>query len=189
MEYTSRYHLTADQISSEFMQVEAAKRDAANFAPLYSKYYKQIFLYVYQRMNDKDTAFDVTAQVFLKALTNLEAYEFRGVPFGSWLYRIAQNEVMQVFRDKKARRTVNADVSDIKHLFEEIEECYYIEYQDQVIQLIKQLPEDELQLIEMRFFEKRPFKEIAEILMLTETNTKVKLYRILERLKKVIKKA
>jgi len=182
----SRYHATTDQISSEFMQIEAAKRDVNQFAPLYNKYYKQIFGYVYQRMEDKDTAFDVTSQVFLKALTNLGKYEFKGVPFASWLYRIAHSEVMQVFRDKKAKRTVNCDVGDFKNLFEEIEEGYYEEYQARVMQIIKQLPEDELQLIEMRFFEKRQFREIAEIMMLTETNAKVKLYRILERIKKTI---
>jgi RNA polymerase sigma-70 factor (ECF subfamily) len=182
----SRYHATSEQISSEFMQIEAAKRDVNQFAPLYNKYYKQIFGYVYQRMEDKDTAFDVTSQVFLKALTNLGKYEFKGVPFASWLYRIAHSEVMQVFRDKKAKRTVNADVGDFRNLFEEVEEGYYEEYQAKVMQLIKQLPEDELQLIEMRFFEKRQFREIAEILMLTETNAKVKLYRILERIKKAI---
>ena len=54
--------------------------------------------------------------------------------------------------------------------------------------VIKELPEDELQLIELRFFEKRAFKEIAEILNLTETNAKVKLYRILERVKKTLTK-
>ena len=189
MDFTSRYHATTEQISSEFMQIEAAKLDASQFAPLYNKYYKQIFLYVYQRMDDRDTAFDITSQVFLKALTNLVKYEFKGVPFASWLYRIAHSEVMQVFRDKKSQRTVNVDVGDFRNLFEEIEECYYEEYKGKVMQLIKQLPEDELQLIEMRFFEKRPFKEIAEILMLTETNAKVKLYRILERLKKAITKA
>ena len=43
-------------------------------------------------------------------------------------------------------------------------------------------------LFELRFFEKRPFKEIAEILNLTETNAKVKLYRILERVKKTLTK-
>jgi RNA polymerase sigma-70 factor (ECF subfamily) len=53
---------------------------------------------------------------------------------------------------------------------------------------MKELPEDELQLIEMRFFEKRAFKEIAEIMMMTENNAKVKLYRILERIKKILTK-
>jgi len=188
MSFTSKYHASAEQISSEFMQIEAAKRDATNFGPIYNKYYKQIFGYIYQRMDDKDVAFDVTSQVFLKALTNLHKYEFKGVPFASWLYRIAHSEVMQVFRDKKSSRTVNADVADIKHLCEEIQESYYEDFMPALGRIIKDLPEDELQLIEMRFFEKRPFKEIAEIMMMTENNTKVKLYRILERLKKVLTK-
>jgi RNA polymerase sigma-70 factor (ECF subfamily) len=188
MSFTSKYHASAEQISSEFMQIEAAKRDATNFGPIYNKYYKQIFGYIYQRMEDKDVAFDVTSQVFLKALTNLHKYEFKGVPFASWLYRIAHSEVMQVFRDKKSSRTVNADVADIKHLCEEIQESYYEDFMPVLGRIIKELPNDELQLIEMRFFEKRPFKEIAEIMMMTENNAKVKLYRILERLKKVLTK-
>jgi RNA polymerase sigma-70 factor, ECF subfamily len=188
MSFSPKYHATAEQMSQEHVQVEAAKRDPNFFAPLYNKYYKQIFGYVYQRMEDKETAFDVTAQVFLKALTNLHKYEFKGVPFASWLYRIAQSEVYQMFRDKKAQRTVNADVGDLKFIFEEIEESYYEEYTPRVLKMIKELPEDEIKLIEMRFFEKRPFKEIAEILDITENNAKVRLYRILERIKKAITK-
>lgn len=188
MSFTSKYHASAEQISSEFMQIEAAKRDVTHFGPIYNKYYKQIFGYIYQRMEDKEVAFDVTSQVFLKALTNLHKYEFKGVPFASWLYRIAHSEVMQVFRDKKSSRTVNADVADIKHLCEEMQENYYEDFLPALGRIMKDLPEDELQLIEMRFFEKRPFKEIAEIMMMTENNTKVKLYRILERLKKVLTK-
>jgi RNA polymerase sigma-70 factor (ECF subfamily) len=38
----------------------------------------------------------------------------------------------------------------------------------------------------MRFFEQRPFKEIAEVLNITESNAKVRTYRVLERLKKII---
>jgi RNA polymerase sigma-70 factor, ECF subfamily len=188
MTFSSKYHATTEQISSEFMQIEAAKRDANYFAPLYDKYYKQIFGYIYQRMEDKETAFDVTSQVFLKALTNIHKYEFKGVPFGSWLYRIAHSEVMQVFRDRKAQRTINADVSDIRFLCEEIQEDYYADFMPALASVMKALPEDELQLIEMRFFEKRAFKEIAEIMMMTETNAKVKLYRVLERIKKTLTK-
>jgi RNA polymerase sigma-70 factor (ECF subfamily) len=188
MSFSPKYHATADQLTQEHLQVEAAKRDPNFFAPLYNKYYKQIFAYVYQRMDDKETAFDVTSQVFLKALTNLYKYEFKGVPFASWLYRIAQSEVYQMFRDKKAKRTVNADVGDLKFLFEEIEESYYDDYTPKVMKLIKELPEADIKLIEMRFFEKRQFKEIAEILEITENNAKVKLYRILEKIKKEITK-
>lgn len=188
MEFSPRYHHTAEMLQSEQQIIEAAKQNPEHFGPLYDKYYKQIFGYVYQRMDSKDVAFDLTAQVFLKALTNLEKYEYKGVPFASWLYRIAHSEVMQLFRNNKKLRTINADVSDLRNICEEVEEEYMEQYKSILMTVIKDLPEDELQLIELRFFEKRAFKEIAEILNITETNAKVKLYRILERVKKTLTK-
>jgi RNA polymerase sigma-70 factor, ECF subfamily len=186
MDFSPRYHHTETMLQTEQHLIEAAKQNPEHFAPLYDKYYKQIFGYVYQRMDCKDTAFDLTSQVFLKALTNLQKYEYKGVPFASWLYRIAQNEVMQLFRTKKNLRTINADVSDLRFICEEVEEEYMEQYKAVLMTVIKDLPEDDLQMVELRFFEKRPFKEIAEILNLTETNAKVKLYRILERVKKTL---
>lgn len=188
MEVYSRYHHTADMLQTEQHLIEAAKQNPENFGPLYDKYYKQIFGYIYQRMDCKDTAFDVTSQVFLKALNNLSKYEYKGVPFASWLYRIAHSEVMQSFRNKKNQRTINADISDLRNICEEVEQEYMEEYKSILMSVIKDLPEDDLQLIELRFFEKRQFKEIAEILSLTETNAKVKLYRILDKVKKTLTK-
>jgi RNA polymerase sigma-70 factor (ECF subfamily) len=186
MNFNPRYHHTTTQLLDEQMIIEAAKQNPERFGPIYDKYYKQIFGYVYQRMDCKDTAFDVTAQVFLKALTNLNRYEYKGVPFASWLFRIAHSEVMQLFRDQKNKRAINADVGDLKNIYEEVQEPFFEEYLPALQQMIKQLPEEDLQLIEMRFFEQRPFKEIAEILNITENNAKVRMYRVLERLKKTI---
>ena len=188
MEFSPRYHHTADMLQTEQHLIEAAKQNPEHFGPLYDKYYKQIFGYVYQRMDCKDSAFDLTSQVFLKALTNIEKYEYKGVPFASWLYRIAHSEVMQSFRTKKNLRTINADISDLRNICEEVEHEYMEEYKSILMTVIKNLPEDDVQLIELRFFEKRAFKEIAEILSLTETNAKVKLYRILEKVKKTLTK-
>ncbi len=186
MSYNAKYHQTTLQLEQEQMIIEAAKENPENFGPLYDKYYKQIFGYLYQRMDCKETAFDLTAQVFLKALTNLKRYEYKGVPFASWLYRIAHSELMQLFRDKKNKRAINADIGDIRYLFEEVEENYLEEYLPALKKAISELDEEDLNMVEMRFFEKRPFKEIGEILNITENNAKVRMYRILERLKKAI---
>lgn len=186
MSFNSKYHHSAVQLQEEQVIIEAAKINPEQFAPLYDKYYKQIFGYLYQRMDCKDTAFDLTAQVFLKALTNINRYEYKGVPFASWLYRIAHSELMQMFRDKKNKRAVNADIGDLRHICEETEEFYLEEYIPVLKKAIAELDEEDLQLVEMRFFEKRPFKEIGEILNITENNAKVRMYRILERLKKAI---
>jgi RNA polymerase sigma-70 factor, ECF subfamily len=186
MSYNARYHHTAIQLQEEQLIIEAAKTNPDHFAPLYDKYYKQIFGYLYQRMDDKDNAFDLTAQVFLKALMNISRYEFKGVPFASWLYRIAHSELMQLFREQKNKRAINADISDLRFICEEAEEFYLEDYLPLLKKAIIELDTDDLQMVELRFFEKRAFKEIGEIMNITENNAKVRMYRILERLKKVI---
>ena len=139
-------------------------------------------------MDSKDSAYDVTGQVFLKALSNLHKYQFKGVPFASWLYRIAHNEVMQLFRTQKGKRAINADVSDLRYICEENEAPFFEEYIPAIKKLIQELNSEDLQMVELRFFERRPFKEIAEILEITEVNAKVRMYRIIEKLKKSLSK-
>ena len=188
MAINPHYHHNGEQLADELMIIEAAKRDPEQFAPLYEKYYRQIFNYVHQRLTSKDTVFDITGQVFLKALTNLDRYQFKGVPFASWLYRIAHNEVMQLYRTQKDKRAINADIGDLRFICEENDSPFFEEYIPAIKQLVQQLDHDDLQLVELRYFEKRPFKEIAEILDITEVNAKVRMYRIIEKLKKSLSK-
>ena len=180
------YHIPEGQMLSEQEHIIAAKDDPGRFAPLYNTYYEPIFRFVYQRLDSRDIAFDITAQVFLKALSNIKKYEFKGVPFSSWLYRIAINELNQIFRNNKARRTVNADSDALFYIIEEINEDKLDAYHDGLADCLAELDKDSLQMIEMRFFEKMAFKEIGEILGMTENNAKVKTYRILEKLKTLI---
>ena len=176
----SKYHHSAEQLSREEKQIKAAKRDRSKFGVLYNKYYEQIYLFIFARIESEDTVADLTSQVFLKAMLSLERYEFRGLPFSSWLYRIAQNELRLFYRSRKSKRIVSADSEDLIHLLEDFKE----EEKEREIDLeglvfaLRQLPPDDVELIEMRYFEKRPFKEVAEILEITENNAKVKTYRI-----------
>lgn len=186
MEVVSKYHATREDMFRENVLVEEAKKDPARFQVLYNNYYERIFLFVWQRMDDKDVAFDVTSQVFLKAMLNLHKYQFKGVPFASWLYRIAKSEVYTVFRKQQTQRTVNIETAGLRDMADELEEDKYAPYIDALKEAVLELEEEDMQFIEMRFFEKRAFKEIAEILGITENNAKVKTYRLLEKLKRII---
>jgi RNA polymerase sigma-70 factor (ECF subfamily) len=53
--------------------------------------------------------------------------------------------------------------------------------------ILKKISAADFQLIEMRFFEKRPFSEIGELLDITENNAKVKAYRVIQKLKNLFK--
>lgn len=189
MEVVSKYHVSNERQAEELAVIEAAKKDKAHFELIYNRYHEQIFRYIYQRMEDKDTAYDVTSQVFLKAMCNLHKFEYKGVPFSSWLYRIAKSEVYDMLRKNQHLRAVNIDDVQLADMMDDMKEETNLEkYGQRLATAIAALEEEDLQLVEMRFFEKRAFKEIGEILEITENNAKVKLYRILERLKKVLTK-
>ena len=180
------YHQSEEQLINENNDVQAAKSDLKHFESLYNKYHEQIFRYVYQRIDNIDLAHDITSQVFLKAMNKLHQYQFKGVPFSSWLYRIAMSEVYQYFKDKKAERTINFETEKIKDFIDEIEIDDMENKLTLLLEKIAELPDNDLEMIELRYFEHRPFKEISELLNISESNAKVKIHRIIKKLKMAV---
>ena len=181
------YHQSESQIDLERKQIEAAKQDRQAFRPIYEKYYEGVFRFVYKRTADSDLTADITSQIFLKAMSRLDGYEFRGIPFSAWLYRIASNEVVQHFRRNAKDRVVYVDEVISDEIVEEVDHLDFEVKRELLSQALKELDEDRLILIEMRFFEKRSFQEIGEILDMTANNAKVKTYRSIDQLKKIIR--
>ncbi|MBA3665676.1 MAG: sigma-70 family RNA polymerase sigma factor [Bacteroidetes bacterium] len=167
----------------EKQQIEDSKTDPKCFEPLYIKYYEQILRFVYKRIEGLDDSREVTAIVFTKALTNISKYTHMGFPLSSWLYRIAINEINLFYRHTKKTRIISLDMKAVANIAEEENPGA-----ERIVTLKKSLTylsEEELLLIELRYFEERPFAEIGEILAITENNAKVKTYRVLKKLREV----
>ncbi len=182
----NNHHKSSNVILQELQEIELAKHNPEKFAVLYERYFKSIFLFVFKRTNDEDISADITSQVFLKALINISKYQFKGVPFSAWLYRIAFNEINLYFRNNKSSRFVNIDENGILNILVEVKENDSTELQHKIMNAVKKLNLKELQLIELRFFEKHSFAEVGIIVGTTENNAKVKVYRILDKLKKMM---
>jgi RNA polymerase sigma-70 factor, ECF subfamily len=175
------------QLPNEEEVIRNARLNPENFRLLYEKYYRTIFLFLLRRVGDKETTADLTSQVFLKALLNISRYDFRGLPFSAWLYRIATNECSDLFRRRKRVRFVVLEESAAEHLYDEIfDDDAREELKKRLPGVLEQLKPAELQLIELRYMESRPFKEVADILGITENHAKVKVYRTLEKMKKLL---
>lgn len=187
MEKESEYHQSKQDILLEENQIKAAQQNSLLFEPLYNKYYEKIVRFIYQRVNTKEEAFDITSQVFYKCMLHLKKYEFRGLPFSAWLYRIALNELNMMYRSNKVDKVLNVDTAGLHYIAADIEEEDIEIKHTAIANAIALLPEEELHLIEMRFFEKRSFKEIGDILNINENNAKVRLYRCLDKVKMMIK--
>ncbi|MCU0451520.1 MAG: sigma-70 family RNA polymerase sigma factor [Bernardetiaceae bacterium] len=179
-------HQSERAIAEENDIVERAKTNPEVFGFLYEKYYRSIFVFIDRRVEDRQTADDLTSQVFLKAMLNLPKYQFKGLPFSAWLYRIASNQINEFYRNSHQSRVVSLDDTHLERLFGEAGETAHRDRANLVRHLLDQLEPAEVQLLELRFFEDRPFKEIAYILDITENNAKVKTYRILEKLRKLL---
>jgi RNA polymerase sigma-70 factor, ECF subfamily len=177
------------QMTHEEALILRAKHDPAAFKPLYEKYYRSIFLFILHRTGDKDLTADLTSQVFLKALVKIAGYTFRGLPFSAWLYRIAINECNDFFRRSKRSRIVVLEDEIADLLYEEMfAHDTQEELRGRLPGILKLLKYEELQVVELRFMEGRPFKEVADILGISENYAKVKTYRILEKMKKLFTK-
>ncbi len=184
--YTAR---SAD-VSEEQAWVMAAQQDSRKFEPLYNRYYEAIYRFVYQRVNDKHATSDITSEVFIKALSSLSSFSNQGIPFSSWLFRITRNMLIDRFRKGKNHRVINVETSALAGMAEEAEVSNVDEGKmNRMLQCLENLADEDMQLIEMRYFEKRSFKEIGEILDITENNAKVKTYRILDKMKNLMLQA
>jgi RNA polymerase sigma-70 factor (ECF subfamily) len=91
----------------EHKLIKKAQNDMAFFEPIYELYYLPIFYFVARRTNNRDVAGEVTSIVFLKALENIKKYNFQGLPFSAWLYRIAQNTSVDMYRKNKAQHVID----------------------------------------------------------------------------------
>jgi RNA polymerase sigma-70 factor, ECF subfamily len=180
-------HKTDKDIELELQQINAAKENPRHFNVLYEKYFKSIYVFVYRRTGNEEHSADITSLVFLKALMNIKKYEFKGMPFSAWLFRIAFNEVNMHFRKNRTNRIVSIELSGIQQMAQEAELTDNTEALQLMTSALKKLESDDIHLIELRFFEKRSFAEVGEIVGVTENNAKVKVYRIIDKIKQLMK--
>jgi RNA polymerase sigma-70 factor (ECF subfamily) len=192
MTETPTYHKTTKEIEGEKELILKAQKTPKDFAPLYEQYYLQIFKYVIKRVKDENDAAEITSTIFAKALFNIKKFKFKGFPFSSWLYRIASNEITDYYRKKQASKYVRVTEDQLNYLIDNAVEEITIQSDkeekfSQLIISLELLTDDDLELIEMRFFEERSFKEMAGILNLTEGNARIKTHRAITKLKNSIK--
>lgn len=165
--------------------IEKAKEDLRFFKPLYEKYYEQVFRVVYARVGEVELAGEVCSEAFAKAMVNLSKFKYKGFPFSAWLVRIAINCCHDYFRAAKAERTIGLE-SYLNHdlIFEiELDNKEKDIWLEVLPEVLRQLKPEELELVELRFFEGRSYSEIAYLLGIKEGNAKTKTYRILKRMK------
>jgi RNA polymerase sigma-70 factor (ECF subfamily) len=173
-----------DDIRKEYAILERSGKNAQAFGELYELYFDRIFNFIYRQTDDEDLTADLCSQTFLNALKNAGKFEFRGVPVSAWFYRIASNEVNKHYRKIKKEKVFSIEEVLVKELIEISNDSWSDELIQKLLDYMKELPTDMLEVLQLRFFEDKDFKEIAYILNITESGAKMRTYRSLDRLRK-----
>ena len=161
--------------------IEAARKDPNEFGELYLLYAQPVFRYLFSRIGNLSEAEDATAQTFLAALERFPKYRHDGY-FASWLFSIARNKAMDYFRNQR-KETPLEEAEFIPADGNMLQQVIKTERIAALSKLIRAVPEEERELVRLRFVAELRFAEIGHLLGQKEDTVKKSIYRLLARLK------
>ena len=175
---------TYDQSKIESLVERAACGNFEAFGELYSIYLDKIYRYVFYQINDKMTAEDITEDVFVKAWKAIKSCKGKSNTFSSWLYRIAHNHLINTLRKMQRYTSIDkGNLIDIRDPRQEID--ILLEHQE-LSEIITCLPQNQRQVIILKFIEDMDNREIGKIMSKTEGAIRILQMRALATLRQIL---
>ena len=168
--------------ADERLLIEAAQKDPARFGELYECHFERVYAYVVRRVGDRAETEDLTSEVFHHALANLRRFEWRGIPFAAWLFRIAANLISDRWKQQGRERTVD-EPEKIESAPARSAELEDVERKATLFRLVDTLPAEQRRVVVLRFVEEKSIKEVAQEIRKTEGAVKQLQFRALTSLR------
>lgn len=177
----------ADVPSDEDLAARAA-RDFAAFAELYQRYLEPVYRFVRAQTRDRATAEDLTAQVFLKALSAADTFKGDGT-YRSWLFAIARNTVATWRAERKKKLVPIEDLPEHPDPAPSAQSLA-IASEDRALlwTAVARLPEAQREVVRLRYRRELTIDEIARVTRRSSGAVRVLLHRARLRLQHLLKK-
>lgn len=155
---------------------------------LINHFWEVVFSFVFKKVKNYGVADEITVVVFTKVLAKLHLYD-ENFQFKTWVLTIAQNSIIDYWRKKSKEESVSRDLQDVKNEFASSPEELLIskQQQQQIIRTIDSLDSNYRKIVELRFFEEKSIKEIAQELDISVANAKVRIMRAKKILAELLK--
>ncbi|TVZ27390.1 RNA polymerase sigma-70 factor (ECF subfamily) [Gillisia sp. Hel_I_86] len=183
------------EINSEALlkEIEKAKKgDQAAYKFLLDTFWMKVYSFQLKRTRNEADAEDITIQTFSKAFDKLNSFNDRYV-FKTWLITISKNIHIDLLRKKKASIRANTSDTMVEHVHEIMDETPTMEdilineqHLAELLSDIKQLKPPYQEVINLRYFQEKSYKEMAFHLHEPMSNIKVKLLRAKKLLAQII---
>ncbi len=164
----------------------AQQHDEEAFAELYEKYFDKIYRYISLKIGNRFEAEDMTQQVFINALSSISSFKWRGLPFSSWLFRIAHNLVVDYFR-KKTRQPVSSLNESITASEDNPQKVIEQKMNIEQLELAsKGLTPAQQEVIALRFAGELPIAQVARVMGRSEGAIKALQHSAILALRKIL---
>lgn len=151
---------------------------------IFKDYHDKVLHLIYGKINNYTLAEDLTSEVFLKVYSKLDTFDETKASISTWIYRIAQNTVIDYFRTRKVYSEVPEEIAQESEIDDEI---LNNETLDALADALTELPERDRDLIILHYYHGLTLKEAAERIGMSYSNAKLvhnKSLVVLERLMK-----
>lgn len=159
-----------DTFTDEMLVNKFAEGDNWAFDSLLERYKQKLYSYIFYYVKNEDIADDLFQETFVKAIITIKQGKYtENGKFSGWLMRIAHNLIVDLFRNEKNEQSLSSQMTEFA-IFNHLSyadssiETQIIQEQDieDVKHLVEFLPENQREVIYMRFYADLSFKEIAQ---------------------------
>lgn len=157
-------------MTDEELVMHYAKGVNSAFDELLGRHQEAVYSYILFIVRNRELAEDVFQETFVKAIVNIKQGRYtESGKFKAWIMRIAHNLVIDSFRQERNENTISNDSVEVD-LFNNMKlsdrtiEEDLVRYQvlNDVKRLVNHLPDNQRQVLEMRYYQDMSFKEIAD---------------------------
>ncbi|QFT90889.1 ECF RNA polymerase sigma-E factor [Bacillus sp. THAF10] len=169
---------------------EIARGSQAAMEVLTRRYYKEIFGFVYRKVGNRETAYDLTQEIFIKMVQRVGSLTNKAA-FKSWLYQIAVNHCRDYWKSasyqKESKQVEMNDMlksdatNEVPYIFERKET------REQVKRALQALPDIQREAVILKYFHHLKIQEISEMTKANVSTVKSRLKQGLTKLATIMK--
>ena len=157
-------------MADEELVVMYAKGNNIAFDVLLNRYKSSVHSYIYYIVRDRDLTEDIFQETFVKVILTIKQGRYtENGKFKAWITRIAHNLIIDHFRQERNENTISNDEVEVDlfndmRLCEKTVEDAMVETQvfSDVKKMVEYLPDNQREVLEMRYYQNMSFKEIAD---------------------------
>lgn len=175
------------EFESEAALVDAARAlDGEAWSQIYSLNYERVYSYLYYRIGRRETAEDLAADVFVRALAGIRTFAYRGTPMLAWLFRIAHN-VLADYRKAVARQDRHqAGGVDVDGSAGEDDVAEAAIRRHDVRDALRRLTDEQQQVLFLRFYEGMTNAEAGKVMGKGEGAVKALQNRAIKSMRRIM---